>query len=168
MLFWVSRQASLHSSLQYHVGVLHKGVEKWLRASVSASDVPSYECYATLPLRQASESASDVPSCERYAARQTDMIMWSHQPHAQTSCRGHHCRKTWPQGSFHFLVSAPSSCHTGDSNSYPPDLKLGALTKWLASRCWSECLGRLLYSHANFGFGSFLWILTNEHNISLS
>ncbi len=33
------------------------------------------------------------------------------------------------------LVSAPSSCRTGDLNSCPPDLELGALTKWLASRC---------------------------------
>ncbi len=32
------------------------------------------------------------------------------------------------------LVSAPSSCRKGDSNSCPSDLKLGALTKWLASR----------------------------------
>ncbi len=33
------------------------------------------------------------------------------------------------------LVSAPSSRLTGDLNSCPPDLELGALTKWLASRC---------------------------------
>jgi hypothetical protein len=32
------------------------------------------------------------------------------------------------------LVSAQSSRHTGDSNSCPPDLELGTLTKWLASR----------------------------------
>jgi hypothetical protein len=32
------------------------------------------------------------------------------------------------------LVSAWSSRHTGDSNSCPPDLELGVLTKWLASR----------------------------------
>ncbi len=37
------------------------------------------------------------------------------------------CRKTWPQAVFH-------SCRlTGDSNSCPPDLKLGTLSKWLAS-----------------------------------
>jgi hypothetical protein len=28
--------------------------------------------------------------------------------------------KAWPQGSFHFLVSAPRSCRTGDLNSCPP------------------------------------------------
>ncbi len=44
------------------------------------------------------------------------------------------CRKVWPQGYFHFLVNAPSSRRIGDSNSRPPDLELGALTKWLASR----------------------------------
>jgi len=44
------------------------------------------------------------------------------------------CRKTWPQGPFHLLVSAPSFRSTGDSNSCPPDLEFGALTKWLASR----------------------------------
>ncbi len=81
---------------QYHVGVLHLGVEKW-RQRV---------CHA-------SEPVSDVPSCQHYTARQSDMIMWSRQPHAQTSRQGHHCRKTWPKGSFHFLVSAPSSCPTG-------------------------------------------------------
>jgi hypothetical protein len=36
---------------------------------------------------------------------------------------------------FPLLVSATSSCRTGDSNSCPPDLELGALTKWLATRC---------------------------------
>ncbi len=40
-----------------------------------------------------------------------------------------------PKGLSTFLVSAPSSCRTGDSNSCSPDLELGALTKWLASRC---------------------------------
>ncbi len=35
---------------------------------------------------------------------------------------------------FPLLVRAPSSCHIWDSNSCPPDLELGALTKWLASR----------------------------------
>jgi hypothetical protein len=35
----VSRQASLHSSLQYPVGVLHLGVEKWRQASESAGQV---------------------------------------------------------------------------------------------------------------------------------
>jgi hypothetical protein len=35
---------------------------------------------------------------------------------------------------FPLLVSAPSSCLTADSNSCLPDLELGALTKWLASR----------------------------------
>ncbi len=81
MLVWVSRQASLHSSPQYRVGALHLDVEKWSRAS---------------------ESASDVPSCERYAAKLTDMVMWSRQPRAQTSRQGHQCRKIWPQGSFNF------------------------------------------------------------------
>ncbi len=38
------------------------------------------------------------------------------------------------------LPESLPSFHTGDSNSCPPDL-----TKWLASRCYSECLGRLLY-----------------------
>jgi hypothetical protein len=33
-----------------------------------------------------------------------------------------------------FLVSAPSSCRTGDS-SCPPDLEISAVTKWLGSRC---------------------------------
>ncbi len=36
-------------------------------------------------------------------------------------------------GSFPLSVSAPSSRRIGDSNSCPPDLKLGALTKRLAS-----------------------------------
>ncbi len=34
---------------------------------------------------------------------------------------------------FPLLVSAPSSCRTGDLNSCPPDLELGVLTKLLAS-----------------------------------
>ncbi len=75
---------------------------------------------------QASESVNDVPSCECYAARQTDMIIWS--------CRGHHCRKTWPPIVFPLLVNAPSSRLIGDLNSRPSDLELGALTKWLASQ----------------------------------
>jgi hypothetical protein len=32
---------------------------------------------------------------------------------------------------FPILVSAPGSCRTGDSNSCPPDLELGALSKCL-------------------------------------
>jgi hypothetical protein len=32
------------------------------------------------------------------------------------------------------LFSIPSFRHTGDSNSCPPDLELGALTEWLARR----------------------------------
>jgi hypothetical protein len=60
--------------------VLHLGAEKWCQESESASDMPSYECYTTLPWLRASESAgsesaSDVPSCERYTARQTDIII---------------------------------------------------------------------------------------------
>ena len=38
-----------------------------------------------------------------------------------------------PRGLSTFLVSAQSSCRTGDSNSCPPDLELGTLTKLLAS-----------------------------------
>jgi hypothetical protein len=39
-----------------------------------------------------------------------------------------------PMGFFTLLVSAPSSCRTGDSisNSCPPDLELDVLTKWIA------------------------------------
>ncbi len=39
-----------------------------------------------------------------------------------------------PNGLSIFLVSAPSSRRRGDSNSHPPDMDLGALIKWLASR----------------------------------
>ncbi len=54
--------------------------------------------------------------------------------------------KDLTQRVFPLLVRAPSSPRIGYSYSCPPpDLKLGALTKWLASRCWSECFGRLLY-----------------------
>ncbi len=48
--------------------------------------------------------------------------------------------------SFHFLVSTPNSRRIGNSKTCPQDLKLGALTKWLASRCQLKCLGRLLYN----------------------
>jgi hypothetical protein len=41
-----------------------------------------------------------------------------------------------PKGLSTFFVSAPSSRRIGDSNSCPqPDLELGAVRKWLASRC---------------------------------
>ncbi len=39
-------------------------------------------------------------------------------------------------------------------NSCPPDLEFGTLTKWLASRCQSECLGRLLYTFFNVLLGN--------------
>jgi hypothetical protein len=45
-----------------------------------------------------------------------------------------HVERPDPKG-LSTLVSAPSSCRTGDVNSCPPDLELGAVTKWLASRC---------------------------------
>jgi hypothetical protein len=32
------------------------------------------------------------------------------------------------------LISAPSSIQAGDTKSCPPDLELGAITQWLASR----------------------------------
>ncbi len=64
-----------------------------------------------------------------------------------------------PKGLSTFLVSAPSSCHTGYSNSCPPDLELGALIKWLASRCQSECLGRLLYiAPSSTAMGYCTWV----------
>jgi hypothetical protein len=46
---------------------------------------------------------------------------------------------------FQFLVSAQSSFRIGDLNSCPSDLELGALTKWLASRSYYDCLGRIFY-----------------------
>ncbi len=55
------------------------------------------------------------------------------------------CRKTWPLST---LVSAPSSCRTGDSNSCPLNLKLGALTKWLASRTL-VCVSRQASLHSS-------------------
>jgi hypothetical protein len=123
-LVWVSWQASLHSSLKYCIGVLHLGVEKWCRASESAGQVSlPVTCQAVgLPnsavasgkwLCQASDSARNMQSCERYAARQTDMIMWSRQPHAHTSRRGHHCRKTWPQGLSTFSQCTEFLPHRG-------------------------------------------------------
>ncbi len=105
-------------SLQYRFGTAHglglfeKYWLLWNKTSEAAGQV-------SLPV---------MPNCRRYAAKQTDMIMWSCQPRAQTSCQSHHCRKTWPKGLFTF-----SQCCIGDSNSRPPDLKLGAITKWLAS-----------------------------------
>ncbi len=39
-----------------------------------------------------------------------------------------------PKGLFTFS-QCTSSCRAEDSKSCPPDLKLGSLTKWLASRC---------------------------------
>ncbi len=57
-----------------------------------------------------------------------------------------HCRKTWPDTKdLSILVNPPSTGHTGDSNSWPPDLELGAVTKWLASRMLVWVFGRLLY-----------------------
>jgi hypothetical protein len=44
------------------------------------------------------------------------------------------------------LVRALCSRRSRDSSSCHPDLELGALTKSLAGRCQSECLGRLLYN----------------------
>ncbi len=79
---WMSRQASLHSSLQFHVGT-SLGCREVLpskrvcRARESARDMPSCERFSALPWHQnkwvlwAIESASDVPSCKRYTARQT-------------------------------------------------------------------------------------------------
>jgi hypothetical protein len=143
MLVWVSRQASLYSSLQYLVGVLHLGVEKWHRESESAGQMslPVTCQAASLSLLCCGIGQVSLPvTCH---AVSDHMIL--PVTRAQTSRPGHHCRKTWPQGSFHLLVSAPRSCHTGDSNSCPPDLELGALTRSLGSRCWSECLGKFFY-----------------------
>ncbi len=48
--------------------------------------------------------------------------------------------RVFPLSTFNFprvfilLVSAQSSRRIGESNSCPPDLELGALTKWQASR----------------------------------
>jgi hypothetical protein len=61
---------------------------------------------------RASESASDMPSCESYAAQC-----------AQCQARHNHVGVT--------TVERPDSKgfhHTGDSNSCPPDLELGALS----------------------------------------
>ncbi len=79
LLVCVSRQASLHSSPQYHVGVLHLDVEKWC-LSESASDVPSCEFYATLPWRRASESARQVSlpvTCQAASITQPDRLTCS-------------------------------------------------------------------------------------------
>jgi hypothetical protein len=43
---------------------------------------------------------------------------------------------------WYYIFSCKNICRIVES---PSDLELGALTKWLASRCLSECLGRLLY-----------------------
>ncbi len=138
MLVWVSRQASLHSSLQYRIGVLHLGVEKWLRAGESASDVPSCECYATLPWHRASESSRQVSlpvTCQPERFTQPDRLTWSCD-HASHVLRHHvgviTVERSNPKGLSTFS-NAPSSCRTGDSNSSPPDLELGALIKWLAA-----------------------------------
>ncbi len=92
------------------LGYCTLGVEKWRRASESASDVPSCECYTTLPWRRASESARQVSlpvTCQAVSLMQPDRLTWSCrscQPRAQTSRRGHHCRKAWHQGSFPGLI----------------------------------------------------------------
>ncbi len=51
------------------------------------------------------------------------------------SRRGHLCRKTWPIRIFPLWSVYYSSRHNHlNLNSCPPELELGALTKWLASR----------------------------------
>jgi hypothetical protein len=40
-----------------------------------------------------------------------------------------------PKGLSTFSQCTEFFCRTRDLNSCPPDLELGALTKWLASRC---------------------------------
>ncbi len=72
--------------------VLHMGL---VQQRLSAMASGKWVC-------QASESASDVPSCEYYTARQTDMTHVIKPACDQTSRRGHHCRKTLPQETFHF------------------------------------------------------------------
>jgi hypothetical protein len=113
----VSQQASLHSSLQYRVGVLHLGVEKWRRASESAGQV-------SLPV-----------ACQAARVTQPDRLTCScdHVSHVLR----HHVGVTTverpdPKGLPTFS-RAPSYCHTGDSDSCPPDLELGALTECMAS-----------------------------------
>jgi hypothetical protein len=118
MLVWVSLQASLHSSLQYCVGVLHLGVEKWHWASESASDVPWAECYATLPWRWASESASEVPSCECYTS-----LLWFGQVSLPVTCQAANVtqpdRLTWScEHSGHVLRH-----HVGVTTLERPDPK---------------------------------------------
>jgi hypothetical protein len=85
LLVWMSRQASLHSSLKYHIGVLHFDVEKWRRASESAGQVSlPVTCQAAsvsqLPWRRASESARQVSlpvTCQAVRVTQPDRLTWS-------------------------------------------------------------------------------------------
>ncbi len=115
--------------------VLLLGVEQCRWASESAGQVSlPVTCQAasiTQHCHQAGQMlASDLPSCEHYAAWQAvcDMsgMTWSR--------RGHHCRKTWPKGSFHFSQCTEFPTHREFKLMSSPDLELGALTKKLASR----------------------------------
>ncbi len=113
-----------------------------------------------------SGSASDVPSRDHYTARQVVSYMsgmtWSR--------RGHHCGKTWPPKDLSTLVSAPNSHHTGDSNSCPPDLELGALTKWLASRIlvWVSWQASLQFFPALSVFCKYIFTMEHYENIRVS
>ncbi len=132
MLVWVSRQAP--SSV------------------LVLPPVPFWFCtWAWFSREVLSAVASGKWVCQWHAKlrafrSQTD---WSRHPCAQTSRQGHHCRKTWPQGSSHFLVSALSFHSIGDSHSCPLDLELVVLTKWLAS---------LIESHFE---NSIMWVMWN-------
>jgi hypothetical protein len=85
--------------------------------------------YSFVVWRRASESARQVSlpvTCQGASVTQPDRLTWSYD-HVGVAT----VERLDLKGSFHFLVSAPSSCRTGDTNSCP---ELGSLTKWLASR----------------------------------
>jgi hypothetical protein len=113
--------------------VLHLGVEKWRWASESAEQVSLPVTCQAASVTQACHGIRQVilpVTCQAASVMQPDRL----------TCSCDHVgvitvERFEKKGVLPLLVSAPSSCRIGDSNSCPPDLELGALTKWLASRC---------------------------------
>ncbi len=137
MLVWVSRQASLHSSLQYCVGVLHLGVEK----CVGKVSLPlTCQAASVTQLCRGVGQVSLPVTCQAASIMQPDKLTWSCD-HASHVLRHHAGVTTFSQ--------CTSSCRTGDSNSCPPDLEIGTLTKWLAS-VWVSRQASLQYYEYEF------------------
>ncbi len=141
MLVWVSRQASLHSSLHVGIALVCREVVsgKWVcqwRAKLWVLHNPAVASGKWVC--QASESVTSV--------MQPDRLAWS--------CD--HVGVTTVKRPDPLLVSAPSSCHTGDSNSCPPELY--ALTKWQTMSVLADKFIKVDLKNQHYTLGTFITV----------